>query len=60
MILLSDSADENLWSEFVQCGGFDILRTPIDRDAVKRVVGAAWCLWRNQQKLRWLEAETRS
>jgi len=59
VILLSSSSDKNLWDELVRHGGSEILRTPIDRDAVMRAVNAGWSLWRNQQRLR-LAAEARS
>jgi len=59
VILLSSSSDKNLWDELARHGGSEILRTPIDRDAVMRAVNAGWSLWRNQQRLR-LAAEARS
>jgi hypothetical protein len=59
VILLSSNRDKNLWDELVRNGGSDILRTPIDRDAVLRAVESGWSLWRNHQKLR-LAAEARS
>jgi DNA-binding NtrC family response regulator len=59
VILLSGSCDRNLWDELGRYGGSDILRTPVDRDAVMRAVKSGWSLWRNQQKLR-LGAEARS
>jgi DNA-binding NtrC family response regulator len=52
VILLSAKADRNLWDEVVRCGGCDVLRVPVDRDAVARAVRAACSLWRNQQNLR--------
>jgi len=59
LILLSSSSDRNLWDELVRCGGFEILRTPVDRLAVQRAVKSGWSLWRNQQKLRLAAAEGR-
>jgi DNA-binding NtrC family response regulator len=52
VVLLSRSSDQNLWDELVRCGGFDLLRTPVDRDAVIRTVRAGWSIWRNQLNLR--------
>jgi DNA-binding NtrC family response regulator len=52
VILLSGSSDRNLWDELGRCGGCDILRTPVERDAVMRTVRAGWSLWRHQQRLR--------
>jgi DNA-binding NarL/FixJ family response regulator len=59
VILLSSSFDTNLWDELVRHGGSEILRTPIDPDAVMRAVKSGWSLWRNQQRLR-LAAAARS
>jgi DNA-binding NtrC family response regulator len=52
VILLSRSSDKNLWDELVRCGGFELLRTPVDRDAVIRTVSAAWSIWQSQQNPR--------
>ena len=52
VVLLSRRSDKNLWDELVRCGGFDLLRTPIDRDAVLRTVRAGWSIWRNQHNPR--------
>ena len=60
VVLLSRSSDKNLWDELVRCGGFDLLRTPVDRDAVIRTVRAGWSIWRNRPKPRQLAAENRS
>lgn len=60
VVLLSPSSDKNLWDELVRCGGFDLLRTPVDRDAVIRTVRAGWSIWRNQHKPRQLAAGNRS
>jgi len=58
VILLSSSSDKNLWDELVRHGGSEILRTPVDPDAVVRAVKSGWSLWRNQQRLR-LAVESR-
>lgn len=47
VVLLSRSSDNNLWDELIRCGGFDLLRTPIDRDAVIKTVSAGWAIWQN-------------
>ena len=60
VLLLSRSSDKNLWDELVRCGGFDLLRTPIDRDAVIRTVGAGWSIWRSRYNPRQLAAQSRS
>jgi DNA-binding NtrC family response regulator len=48
VILLSRCCDKNLWDELVRCGGFDLLRTPVDRVAVIQTVRAGWSIWQNQ------------
>jgi DNA-binding NtrC family response regulator len=52
LVLLSRTSDMNLWDELVRCGGFDLLRIPIDRDAVIRTVRAGWSVWKGQQSRR--------
>jgi DNA-binding NtrC family response regulator len=60
VLLLSRSSDKNLWDELVRCGGFDLLRTPVDRDAVIRTVSAGWSIWRSRYNSRQLAAQSRS
>jgi DNA-binding NtrC family response regulator len=57
VLLLARSSDKNLWDELVRCGGFDLLRTPVDRDAVIRTVRAGWSIWQNQHNSRQLAVE---
>ena len=41
LIVTSRSADEHLWSEVLNCGGYDVLPEPFRRDEIERVVAAA-------------------
>jgi DNA-binding response OmpR family regulator len=41
LIVTSRTADEHLWSEVLNCGGYDVLPEPLRRDEVERVVAAA-------------------
>ena len=41
LIVTSRTADEQLWSEVLNCGGYDVLTEPFRRDEVERVVAAA-------------------
>lgn len=41
LIVTSRTADENLWAEVLNIGGYDVLPQPFDRDEVERVVAAA-------------------
>jgi FixJ family two-component response regulator len=52
MILLSPTADQNLWDELQRVGGCDILRAPVDRENLLGAVRRAWLLWHSQQKVR--------
>jgi PleD family two-component response regulator len=42
LIVLSSHADESLWSEVLNSGGYDLLIKPLVEDEVVRVVGLAW------------------
>lgn len=48
VVLLTRSADHNLWEEVVRCGGFDLLRVPVDRMVVLRTIRAGWAIWRRR------------
>ena len=52
VILMSATADKNLWDELARCGGSDILRTPFEPETLRRIVKSGWALWTNQQRLR--------
>src|SRR5438105_3236455 len=41
LIVTSRTADDYLWSEVLNIGGFDVLPQPLDREEVERVVAAA-------------------
>ena len=41
LIVASRTADDYLWSEVLNIGGFDVLPQPLDRDELERVVAAA-------------------
>jgi DNA-binding NtrC family response regulator len=60
VILLSRNSDKNLWDELVRCGGFDVLRTPVDPDTVIRTLKAGWSIWKNRHIPRNLKAKNRS
>jgi DNA-binding NtrC family response regulator len=42
MIVTSRLADEHLWVEVLNLGGYDLLAKPFDATEVVRVVGKAW------------------
>jgi len=41
LIVTSRTADDYLWAEVLNIGGYDVLPQPLDRDEVERVVAAA-------------------
>ena len=45
LLVVSRHADENLWAEVLNLGGYDVLLKPFDRAEVIRVVGMAWRNW---------------
>lgn len=58
IIVVSNHADESLWAEVLNLGGYDVLPTPLVEDEVIRVVGLAWQNWRNERDRETREAET--
>ena len=45
LIVFSRLADESLWGEVLNMGGFDVLITPFEPEEVLRVTFAAWSRW---------------
>jgi DNA-binding response OmpR family regulator len=45
VLVVSRHADESLWGEVLNLGGYDVLMKPFDRSEVTRVVGMAWRHW---------------
>jgi len=58
LIVSSRLADERLWAEVLNLGGYDVLVQPFERGEVLRVAHMAWMDWR--QKYQSLTAETHS
>jgi len=48
LIVISKHADERLWSEVLEMGGFDVLATPLEESETAYAVGTAWLDWNNQ------------
>ena len=51
LLVVSRHADEQLWAEVLNLGGYDVLLKPFDRMEVTRVVGMAWRFWHNSNRL---------
>jgi DNA-binding response OmpR family regulator len=45
LLVVSRHADESLWAEVLNLGGYDVLLKPFDRSEVTRVIGMAWRQW---------------
>ena len=41
MVVISRQADESLWAEVLNCGGYDVLAKPLETTEVCRVLGMA-------------------
>jgi DNA-binding NtrC family response regulator len=49
LIVASRLADERLWAEVLNLGGWDVLEKPFNGTEVIRLVESAWRQWQNQQ-----------
>jgi DNA-binding response OmpR family regulator len=47
LIVTSRLADESLWAEVLNLGGYDVLMKPFDRMEVVRVISLAWLHWKH-------------
>lgn len=50
LIVTSRFADEWLWAEVLNLGGYDVLAKPLDRGELLRVIGHAWSRFRNEKE----------
>lgn len=50
MIVFSRLADDRLWAEVLNLGGYDLLETPFHPAEVRRVAHAAWRNWKNNRE----------
>ncbi|MFB3827362.1 MAG: response regulator [Bryobacteraceae bacterium] len=48
LIVASRLADDRLWAEVMDAGGYDVLEKPFNHSEVVRVVSLAWLQWKNQ------------
>jgi DNA-binding NtrC family response regulator len=51
VIVTSRLADERLWAEVLNLGGYDVLPQPLDRNEAVRAIGLAWDRWACQEGL---------
>jgi DNA-binding NtrC family response regulator len=52
LIVTSRVADESLWSEVLNHGGWDLLSKPFQADEVIHVLSHAWLHWKHNRKVR--------
>ncbi len=52
LIVASRTADEYLWAEVLNLGGYDVLMKPYEPQEVIRVVSLAWLHWKNLRERR--------
>ena len=48
LVIVTDHlADDRLWADVLNRGGYDVLAQPLDKREVSRVVRQAWLQWNN-------------
>lgn len=52
LVVTARLADESLWAEVLNMGGYDVLAQPLDREEVTRVIGAAMRHFDNERQRR--------
>ena len=50
VIVTSRLADDQLWSEVMNLGGYDVLEKPFNLSELVRVVSLAWLAWKDQRQ----------
>jgi DNA-binding response OmpR family regulator len=56
VIVISRLADERLWAEVLNMGGYDLLMTPYDPNEVVRVTAMAWLDWERKRTVGYQKA----
>ena len=52
VIVTSRLADERMWAEVLNLGGYDVLARPFNSEEVIRTVTSAWSLWQHRFQCR--------
>ena len=52
VIVTSRFADERMWAEVLNLGGYNVLARPLNNEEVIRTVTSAWSLWQHQLRFR--------
>jgi DNA-binding NtrC family response regulator len=53
IIVTSRLADERLWAEVLNLGGYDVLAKPLERDEALRAIGLAWERLEDREAFTW-------
>jgi DNA-binding NtrC family response regulator len=48
VIVTSRVADERMWAEVLNLGGYDVLAKPLNSEEVIRTITSAWSLWQHR------------
>ncbi len=56
LIVVSPLADDRLWAEVLDSGGYDVLGIPFEAPEVIRVVSLAWRQWKHESERRTRES----
>jgi DNA-binding NtrC family response regulator len=52
VIVTSRMADERMWAEVLNLGGYDVLAKPLNSEEVIRTLTSAWSLWQHRFQCR--------
>ena len=52
VVVTSRLADERMWAEVLNLGGYDVLARPFNGEEVIRTVTSAWSLWQHRYQCR--------
>ena len=58
LVVTSRMADDRLWSEVLNLGGYNVLAKPLNTTEVFHVVGVAWLAWKRRWEQPRLLAQT--
>ena len=52
LIVTAGDADDSLWAEVLNLGGYDVLAKPFERSEVTRIISLAWLHWKESRLTR--------
>lgn len=60
LIVTSRLADDRLWADVMDSGGYDVLEKPFNHSELVRVVSLAWLAWKDQRHRAEISEKTRA